>query len=873
MLSQSASRVFKSALNGLRYIPLKRCLSQPCRTEPFKCTFLSSVLPKHQIASVRSLYSLFDFKHCFLYPIPSFLTTLSLCSIQIHQTKRIRPIRSLCTTSRPLSWDTFRQDALALGEKISTLVSESEGHLNRVMADALVSELLKLRKSHPLRHDELLSTVDLEENAPSMELGMSDEVSTKDPVVERYELLLMLAAESRDFKLVLELFDELQQRHISVSPLILNITMKSMLEGGDVSKGLFIFKSVESSSRESGSRSTDAITLFFAMQTYISLGDVEGMNSIYTRMGKLVSGSVPVRGDIVRRVVCAYIAGLTQIGRSRMAMDMYEQVNASNPEIVDLPIVHIAMIEAYSDSRQHAKVVSAFEKLAASDVRIPYTSVSRTIVSLLYLKKEKKAQAMYRTLEQSGLEGATSWQRFLDIVASPEGLPKPPHSSEDQGPLNLLRESPTLQRYEDAIAHFALAGDLVLAESLLNEYLSKHPGSRPTLKMVSSLFQGGARLGNNKYLALVANFQSNAKLPPSLARTVINFHIQRRDLQQAIEAFYKISTRYPGAIDAAMCESLLRLVLSGLPSSAASSESENGKTSSSKLSQQSIQTTPEHVEPTAAQSQRLQTGIDLYYHITSTFPDSLLTIDFFNAALTLFTKDTHPKGVSDTLEEIKKRTLKPNAGTYTSLMYLYLRRPDYNMVVQTYTQLVQKDLIPDVNTISALAIALGESKALANSKSVLFLKEQMDRYNIMPDSVFLEVLKRATTVAGNPNAFGVLMRFLVQKYQLRLSASNYTSWLAALLQCDQISRALALAKTVLDDARKNAQVLTHGFASQLALYVSKEGGSDLKEETVERWIADTSSLSKPLTVEQRVLFERDVIQWSKLFPDDSVPSM
>ena len=754
-------------------------------------------------------------------------------------------------------------------------MSESEGHLNRVVADALVSDILKIRKSHPLRRDELLSTVDLEEDAPYVDSNAVEEASRpKDLLVERYELLFMLAAECRDFKLVLALFDEMQQRHVAISPLVVNVVMKCMLEDGDVSKGLHIFQTVEASSRESGVRSTDAMTLFFAMQTYVSLGDVEGMNAIYARMGKLASGQVPVRGDIVRRVVCAYIAGLSQIGRNRTAIEVYEHVKASNPDIVELPIVHIAMIEAYSDSRQHDKVVSLFEKLAASDVRIPYSSVSRTIVSLLCLKKEKKAQAIYRKLEQSGIGDADDWKRFVEIAASPEGLPKPKYSSEDKETLNLLRDAPSVERYENAIAHFALAGDLVLAESLLKEYLSKSPGSQtqPTLKMVSSLFQGGARLGNSKYLTLVANFQSTAKLPPSLARSIINFHIQRRDLQQAIEAFYKILTRYPSVIDAAMCESLLNLILSGLPSSSAVG-SETTKNTSPTHSHQSIQSTPEHVEPTAAQSKRLQTGIDLYYHITSSFPDSMLTIDFFNMALTLFTKETHPKGVSDTLEEIKKRVLKPNTGTYTSLMYLYLRRPDYNMIVQTYTQLVQNDLIPDVNTISALTIALGESKALANSKSVLFLKEQLDRYNIMPDSVFLEVLKRSTTEAGNPSAFGVLMRFLVHKYQLSLTAGNYNSWLAALLQCDQISRALALAKTVLDDARKNAHVLTHGFASQLALYISKEGGSDLKEETVERWITDTTSLSKPLTVEQRVLFERDVIQWSKLFPDDVVPAM
>jgi tetratricopeptide (TPR) repeat protein len=748
-------------------------------------------------------------------------------------------VRNYGQTSEVLSWDTFRQNCVKLQEKIETLVKESNGSLDRVMAEELVDEIIVLRRDNPLRTDELLVQDDY---ADLEELEDGSVVAPKrvlNPVIERYESLLTLAANSRDLKLVLILYDEILQRELPITPVILNTTLRTLLSSGDPSKAQIIFRQAEFLDSGTSERPYDFMTLFYAMQIHYALGDEQGMTNIYKKTGEMTETSSAVRSEVVQRIVAAYLTGLASIGYHAKSTLVYEQIQRDNPAIVNLPSLQMAMIESYSNLGDFNAVFENFEILASNhEIQVPPAIISHAIVSALVLKKVDMAKQFYDALcaeseqQQQGRENLPSFQQFVDLAAEPSRIPKTQLSSEDEVPHKLVQESPTKDNYEQAIVHYAKSGNLQLTDSLWNEYRLKHikSGQLPSIKVISALFQGAARLNNAKYLPLVLDFEK-MKIPPSLARSLLQFHIQRHDTSKAIEVFFKILNKYPSVIENAMCTSVMQIFLEA----------------------------PSFVK---------EKGISVFEQIIAAFPNDMLDISFFNHALSLFTAMEYAKGVSEVLAQIKRRGILPNTPTYNCLMHIYLKKPDYRMAINTYTDIIKAKLEPDTESIMALITALGESKSLAHPKSVSFLRDQMDRYSIEPNEALLEVLRKATTIAQNPNAFGVLMRALVEKYQIHLTASNYNSWISALLSCDQITKALELAKHVISESRRDSSILTFEFCAQLALAVSKESGSDFKQETIDRWANENLKMQQTLDLEERAIFSRDVAYWSSLIKDE-----
>lgn len=752
-----------------------------------------------------------------------------------------------------------------LQKKIENVVAESKGHLERATAENLVDEIINLRRANPRRRDELLSTNEVEEDInASLDIEEKPK-SPKKPLVEQYESLFMLASNCRDLKLVLMLYDEVQQRKVPLTPPMLNVMLKSCIEDGNPTRAKMAFEEA----LRIAEQAVDAVSYLFAMRAYISLGDHISMMKVFSLVGEIVSDSTRtiLRGDHVKSIVCTYILGLVLIGRQTAAIGVYEMMQQENPELVRSADVQMAMIESYSNQEVYDSVARIFEELLADNVRVPHATIARVIHAYLRLAKavansktssrklasmstdassaskklSDKAKSIFQIFQKSELsEALWPWEKFVQLANSDEGLPKALPSCEDTELLDLVREQPTKQRYEDAIVHYATGGDLVLADNLVEEWKNRFPEEPLTTKIMTALFRGGSRLGNSKYVALFDELEGvtapDKRLPPSLARTLLRFHVERKDIHKATESIYKIMSKYPEALDEASCEEAMQLFISS----------------------------PSFLVPK---------GKQLYYQLVDNYPSSTLSVNFFNTSISMFTRAVDSQGISHALAEIKKRNLFPNAGTYSCLMYLYLKKPDYKLVVATYTQMLELKIAPNTSCVMSLIAALGESKSLSEPKTVLFIKDQLELYDIKPDETLIQVLKKATTASDNPNAFGMLLRALVQKYDLSLSPGNYASWITALLECDQIKRALELAAHVFAESRKRPHLLTHSFCTTIALYVSKEGGEDLQSETVDRWISSNTPSQTPLQARERVQFERDLKHWQSLFPEDSVISI
>lgn len=761
-------------------------------------------------------------------------------------------IRTVASDVKPLAWDTFRKEASDLREHLERVVKESTGSLDRAVAESLVDEIVNLRRANPRRRDELLPTSELQDTNEALEeTGFITDRTDKDALEEHYECLLILASSCNDSALSLILYDEILQRKVKLTSLMLNSVLKLCVSSGDASKAKFIFESNESSD------ALDAMTLNYAMEAYTALGDKHNMTRIYHKLGEMVTSNSVIRGDLVRRIISSYLLGLVQIGYPTTATKVYEMIHSQNPDIVRLPAVQMAMIEAYSDLRNHAATCKAFSLLLESNVRIPNSTVARAIIGYLslsndttsqqngkivkgvkatknedLLKYQTKAKDIYSILEKDPQMAAIwPWDRLVKLSQSREGLPRTTPLSEDTALLSLVKEQPTKQNYENAITNYALSGDFVIVEKLLKEHAERFKDAALAPKTNSALFHGSTRLGSSKYVQRFESLNEDSNIPPSLARSLLNFYIAKGNILKACDIMYKILERYPSTITAETCESLLKLFVGA----------------------------PRFLQQRAA---------DLLSQLTDRFPDSILTINFFNTAMTIFTHSENAKAISEVLEQIKHRSLVPDAGTYTALMELYLRKPDYKLVVATYTQMIEQKLAPNTGGLMALIVAMGESKALAETKTVLFIQEQLQRYDIEPTEDFVQVLRKATASAGNPAAFGILLRAITRKHGLSLTPSNYVSWLAALLQCDQITRALELTAVVLKESREDPDLLTIAFCESLALYIAKEAGDDLDSDSVNRWINHRSVGSKALSAAERVLFEKDIRLWNSLFPED-----
>ena len=767
-------------------------------------------------------------------------------------------MRSFSNDIKPLSWDEFRKEATQLGEKIDGMIKESNGHLDRMVAENLVDEIVNLRRAHPLRNDDLLPTEDFEDMVSDPMQGVSTSQKTaKKPLVEHYECLFILASSCQDSRLVLLLYHEIAQRKIEMTSVMLNAALKTCVIDCDVVRAKTIYESEEAKG------SIDAMTLVYMMQAYTALGDKKGMERIYMKLGEMVSNETVVRGDLVRRIIASYLIGLVQIGYPSIAVQVYESIFHENPSLVKVPPVLRAMIEAYSDLRNFFAAIQTFEILVEDNAQIPHSTIARVIYCYLCAaqsqtksaktgkslnksndnhsdstqKFEAKAKDLYSFIEKnSTMARAWPWDRFLQLTQSKEGLPRATPLSEDTTLLQVIKEKPTQANYEAALTHFATAGDLVIAEKILRSFNKRFPDVPITPKMSSALFQGSTRLGNSKYVSQFENLDDEkAKISPSLARHLLNYYITKGDAIKTTDLFGKVLSRYPSIVEPSTCEAVLKLFVGA---------------------------------PSFLQSR----GIALFYQLLEIFPDSTLTTDFFNIAMTVFTHTTNPKGISVVLEQIKKRQLTPNARTYTALMELYLRKPDYKLVMATYAQMIEAKISPDTGGIMALIVALGESKALAEAKTVLFLQEQLEIYDVEPSEELLEVLKKATMAARNPGAFGLLLRVLTRKHGLSLNAGNYTAWLSALIQCDQLKRALELATHLVEESRRRPELLTVDFCYSLALFVSKEAGDDLKQESVLSWIKHTGSGNAPLNAAERLRFEKDLSTWHTLFPEDNPTS-
>lgn len=765
-------------------------------------------------------------------------------------------MRSFSTNVKPLAWDTFRQEATELGERLENIIKESKGSLDRAVAESLVDEIINLRRANPRRRDELLPTLDFEDTLEDEDvLHFGEDGTVKSPLVEHYEALFNLASTCTDAKLALVLYDEIQQRGVPITTVMLNSALKVCVDCGDPSKAEMIFNSNESSD------AVDATTLEYAMQSFVSLGDREGMSRIYAKLGAMATSSAVVRGELVRRTIGTYILGLVQLGYPTLATKAYEVIRPQNPDMVALPSVQMALIEAYSDLRNYAAACDIFTLMLEKSIQIPHTTIARVIYCYMRLsneaatqiksstgktvkgvkstsiadsvKFETKAKEIYAIFNSDPhMARLWPWDRFISLSKSREGLPRATPLSEDDGPMRLLEEAPKKENYEAALIHYAMSGNFVFVERLLKEYAERFKGAQLPTPVNAAIFKGSTRLGNAKYLSSLENLDDeSAKVPPSLARSLLNFYISKSNITKSTDVMNKIIARYPSTIEAGACEEILKLFL----------------------------TAPHYLQ---------QRAKSLFYQLNESFPDSTLTVDFFNIAMTLFTHTENAQGINDILEQIKRRSLVPNSGTYTALMELYLRKPDYRMVVETYAQMIDQKLEPNTGAVMALIIAMGESKALAETKSVLFLQEQLERYNVEPSEDFVQVLKKSTATAKNPTAFGVLLRTLTRKLGVALTAGNYVSWLAALLQCDQINRALELAEVVVKESRHKPELLTLSFCETLSLYVAKEAGDDLDSDSVNRWINHRSVSSKPLSVSERIVFEKDLKLWNSLFPDE-----
>ena len=737
-------------------------------------------------------------------------------------------------------------------EHLEKIVKESTGSLDRAVAENLVDEIVSLRRANPRRRDELLPTSELQDSADVLdEASFITDRANKDSLEEHYECLLTLASLCNDPALSLVLYDEILQRGVKITSVMLNSVLKLCISTGDASKTKRIFEANKSS------EALDAVTLQYAMQAYTALGDKINMAHVYNMLGDMVTNDSIVRGDLVRRIISSYLLGLVQIGYPTTATKVYETIYSQNPDIVRLPAVQMAMIEAYSDLRNHSATCKVFDLLLESDTRIPNSTISRVIIAYLSLantaaatpagkgtkgskaskvidssKYESKAKDIFSILEKDTNMAATwPWEQFVKMSQSREGLPRATPLSEDTTLLTIAKEKPTKQNYEKAIINYALSGDFTVVEKLLKEHAELFTDSAMSPQVNSALFQGSTRLGNSQYVQQFGDLSEEANIPPSLARSLLNFYISKGNITKSCDVVYKILARYPSTIRSDMCESLLKLFVGA----------------------------PKFLQPRA---------VDLFYQLIDQFPDSILTMEFFNIAMTVFTHTENAKAIGTVLEQVKRRSLVPNSGTYTALMELYLRKPDYKLVVATYTQMIEQKLAPNTGGLIALIAAMGESKALAEPKTVLFIQEQLQLYDFEPSEDLMQVIKKATATAGNPAAFGVLLRTISRKHGISLTASNYASWLAALLQCDQVSRGLELATIVLRESRQDPDLLTLAFCETFALYIAKEAGDDLDADSVNRWINHRSVSSKALSAAERLLFEKDLKLWRSLFPED-----
>lgn len=748
-------------------------------------------------------------------------------SVQTRQAK-LKPVRHFATTtSAPLSWDVYSKETQEISKKVKAVTIHGDGQLERVVADEIVGKMMALKRRFPERRGSVLDTSEVSHDIDDTASADFEKPPAKDPTIERYEYLFVLALNARDPRLVLELLDEVLQRDLNISSVMLNVAMQSSLRDLEPKRALSILKQVQDRVGESP---MDALTYTNMIEAYTALGDMKGMSETYQKFG-IKAANENLRIDAVAKGVAAYITGLVKIGYTNLAIRVFEDVRSKEPNLVNIPSVKLAMIEAYSDARQHTLVTALFDEFVAISSSVSFTTLARTIVSYLKLKKVQEAEMLYASAVKSNLQ-IQAWDKLQEIANSKEGgYPRLTPSSEDRTLLEKAEEQESNHlALEAAICHFAASGDLVLADELFRRYLQllkrtqKPVSSNPTVQVISALFQGAARLGNAQYLDLIHKFPS-VEPPPSLVRALTLFHIRRNNPDAASDSFFKILTRYPNAVDSTICEQVLAAFVTG-------------------------------------PKKKLRDGAKFYHTLLEqTQLSNHLTTNFFNHAITLFTKLEEPTHVSETLAELKKRQLTPNTGTYNCLMQLYLIKPDYQMVLNTYTSILQRGLVPNLETMLALTVALGESKALSHTKTVSFLREQFEKYHISPSIELFDLLRRATVVAGNPGAFGVLLKTFSQKYKTTITPMNYISWMTALLDCNQLEQALDLAQTVYVDSRADPSILTHGFCSLLALFLTKEAGSDISVESIDRWVCEPALVEVALSVQEAERFAKDLKSW------------
>jgi pentatricopeptide repeat protein len=589
-----------------------------------------------------------------------------------------------------------------------------------------------------------------------------------------------------------------------------------------------------------------------------SLGDVHNMSKTYGRLSKLAA-SQEVRVEVLRQALTDYITGLVALGYPSLAVQVYEDIGrTADFELIQVSNVMTAMLEAYSHLNKHSEVVQLFDKMAAASVGLSYQMILRVIVSRLALQQTSKARSMYKTLEEQVLSGGSktsgggpvtgvgptlrlshTFEDLAKMALNKDGFPATRPTCEDKSILETLKDDPSAQNYEKAINQFALGGDLKLAEQLLNDWMNKSASNStgsiasssssirpPTSSMVSALVNGSIRLNNGHFLDLIETHKIKPTM--SLTRSIVQFHLKRRDPTMAASVLLKSLTKKSSTIGNAILTSILTSFNLGHASA-------------------------------------LPAGANFYHQVVATIPDEL-TIEFFNAALQLFTKMMDGDSITGILSLIKSRSLVPNVTTYTCLMQIYLKKPDYKMAVTTYMQILEQGLVPDSAAVLALATALGESKALAHAKSVRFLQEQLDYCPLDPTPTALEVLQKACNLAENPSAFAILLDTLKQKFNIQLTTEQYMAWLTSLLEFDDIPAAIDLAISVSGLARRKPDILTRAFCCRLALHISEQVGTDFPMDSLDRWIVDPSAGSLTLEPGELLKFQADLKTWASFYP-------